>query len=259
MALDLTRDAATPTLEQAAHVLYVAWQQPDRTITPVGRLTLGMDGTYEFRYLTRASEIMGRPFTSFPSFDTVYRSERLFPFFENRMVPTGRSDYPDWAVSVGLDADADPFEVLASSGGPRATDTLELFRPPSVDRSLQRASMRFLVRGVRHRGEKAQDAVDHLRPGDRLAVRPDRDNDVDPLALLVQPSTGVPVGWVPAYLCPVLHRSSAANGGDFSSVVVTVRHVGDRKGPSHFRLLCDLEFPWPFEDDPFDTATFDCR
>lgn len=117
--------------------------------------------------------------------------------------------------------------------------------------------MRFLVRGVRHRGDEGQDAVDRLGPGDRLDVAPDPDNPADPLALLAQPHTGIPVGWIPAYLCPVLRRSSQETG-DFSEIVVTVPHVGDRHGPSHFRLLCDLHFPWPFDGQPFDTATFAC-
>ncbi|MDA8045708.1 MAG: hypothetical protein M0Z30_10805 [Actinomycetota bacterium] len=257
MAHDASRGTGTIVRARAdTRVLYVAWQQPDRTITPVGRLTIEVDGTYEFRYLTRAAAVMGRPLTSFPAFDVAYRSERLFPFFENRMVPVARSDYADWAASVGLEPDADPFEVLASSGGPRATDTLEVFAPPALDRVRRLASGRILVRGVRHRGEAAQIAVDALRPGDRLEVRPEPTNDVDRLALLVQPRTGVPLGWIPMYLCPALHRSSEASGGDFSRVEVTVRHVGDRHGPSHFRLLCDVVFPWPFDNEPFDTPDF---
>lgn len=189
MVLDASRGGATIVRARPdTRILYVAWQQPDRTITPVGRLAIDADGAYEFRYLSGAASVMARPLTSFPAFDGVYRSERLFPFFENRMVPVGRSDYPDWAASVGLDADADPFEVLASSGGPRATDTLEVFVPPALDRIRQLASGRILVRGVRHCSEDAQDAVDALRPGDRLEIRPEPTNDVDRLALLYRPA-----------------------------------------------------------------------
>ncbi|MGH9102218.1 MAG: hypothetical protein ACRDYD_04430 [Acidimicrobiales bacterium] len=42
----------------------------------------------------------------------------------------------------------------------------------------------------------------------------------------------------------------------WGAVEVTVRHVGERCGPSHFRLLCALVFPWSFPGTPFDTPDF---
>jgi hypothetical protein len=210
---------------------------------------------YEFRYLARARTVLARPFTSFPAFASQYVSARLFPFFENRMVPVERQDYGDWASSLGLPGDSDPFEILSSSGGMRATDTLEVFREPTVDPQTGTASLRFLVRGVRWR-EGANDEIDRLHPGDQLRLEPEPTNEADPLAALVIPDTGQPVGWVPAYLCPALHRSAAATPQSWSAMTTTVRHVGDRAGPSHFRLLCEVVFPWPFSDRPFDTPEF---
>lgn len=259
MESDVALDEHIPDRSHSgARVLFVAWRNPEtRSITPVGRLTVGhhdQDPAFEFRYLARARDVLAQPFTSFPDFDSRYRSTRLFPFFENRMVPVERADFGDWAASIGLPNDSDPFEVLASNGGMRATDTLEIFPEPLVDPATRTATLRFLVRGVRHR-EGANDEIDRLQPGDRLQLRPETTNEVDPLAVLVIPETGQAVGWVPAYLCPALHRSAAEHS--WSAMTTVVCHVGERLGPSHFRLLCEVVFPWPFRDHPFDTPEFE--
>jgi hypothetical protein len=260
MGVDVVVDEHAPVREDpAARVLFVAWRNPDtRSIIPIARLVVRDHNgaqTFEFRYLTRAPKVLARPLVSFPSFTGIYRSERLFPFFENRMVPTQRSDFRGWAASLGLSEDSDPFEILAQSGGTRVTDTFEVFPEPAVDREVGLASVRILVRGVRHR-EGANEEIDRLRPGDALRLCPEPDNGFDALAVLVVPSTCQAVGWVPAYLCGPLHRSAASTEGSWAAMKATVRHIGDPLGPSHFRLLCDLQFPWPYPDQPFDTPEF---
>ncbi len=244
----------------AKRVLFVAWQAPDsRAITPVGRLRVTRAAAgheYEFCYLRPARNVLGRPFASFPNFDVVYRSTELFPFFENRMVPRQSPDFAGMAASVGLRSDADPFEVLAISGGQRATDTLEVFPEPRTDRAASSASFRFLVRGARYR-PGAHDQIDRLQVGDHLRLEPEADNPVDPQAVLVVPASGTAVGWAPAYLCPALHRSASAATHGWDDLDATVSHIGDRSGPAHFRLLCEVSFPWPFPDGPFDTPEFE--
>lgn len=243
----------------SSRFLYVAWQnRENRRIVPVGRLALPRAGehqVFEFRYLARARQVLARPFTSFPDFNSRYQSEHLFPFFENRMVPAGSADFTGVASCLGLPDDANPFEVLASSGGLRATDTVEVFSEPYLNRVAGQAAVRFLVRGVRHQ-PGAHDKIDDLQVGDSLVLQPEPGNETDQLAVLVLASVGVPVGWVPAYLCPCLHRSASASARGWSDMVVTVRHIGGRSGPAHFRLLCDLSFPWPFPEGPFETDEF---
>lgn len=255
VALQERAPAARPV---PLRTLYVAWQDPGtHRILPVGRLRIvSADDSicFEFRYLAAARDVLARPFVAFPSFSDVYSSPDLFPFFENRMIPTARPDFEASAESVGLAHNSDPFEVLAFNGGRRATDTLEIFPEPEVDRDAGTASVHFLVRGIRHR-DGAQDAIDELRVGDPLMIRPEPDNPFDQFALLITPQSGQPIGWVPAYLCDVLHRSMGAPS-DWSAISCTVRHVGDRSGPAHFRLLCEAVFAWPFTEDPFDTPAF---
>ena len=143
VALDERAPAASGT---GTRILFLAWQNPDsRLITPVGRLrVLTHNGSlsFEFRYLARARGVLARPLTSFPDFDACYTSTRLFPLFENRMIPPDRVDFGSWAASLGLSDATDPFEVLAQSGGTRATDTLEVFPEPRIDHAAGVATLR---------------------------------------------------------------------------------------------------------------------
>jgi hypothetical protein len=261
MPSDLALDERAPVRTSLGRVLFIAWQVPEtRSITPVGRLRILPTGTtgdfeFEFRYLRAATSVLARPFASFPVFEATYRSSQLFPFFENRMVPVHSPDFAEMAASLGLADSTDPFEVLATSGGLRATDTIEVFPEPTIDVERREASFRFLVRGVRHRPD-ADDQIEHLRVGDRLRLEPQPDNPVDSRALLVMPDSGVAVGWAPAYLCPTLHRSARTTTSGWDNITTTVRHIGDRSGPPHFRLLCEIRFPWPFSDGPFENPDF---
>jgi hypothetical protein len=136
--------------------LYVAWQDGEsRLIMPVGRLI--RSGTrYEFAYIRAARAALERgfePLLSFPSLEGVYRSTFLPPLFHNRVMNRSREEYRNYVAELGLSADqAEPFTILARSGGRRSTDRLEVFAPPIV--TPRGAEGLFLARGVRHLGVK---------------------------------------------------------------------------------------------------------
>ena len=221
--------------------LYIAWQDPaSREISPVGALTRHEDGTYEYRYLRQAEALPGfRPFVAFPDLHRVYRSAEFFPFFENRLVPRDRTDFPAFVAAVDLPVDADPFEILARTQGRRATDTVEVFPEPVADPATGSVVVHFLVRGVRH-VPHAQEAIDTLAPGDQLRVVPDPQNPVDRFAVLLRTDDVRIVGWIPAYLTRLVHHGLGRDAGP----LVTVELIGDRSGPVHLRLLCRLEVEW---------------
>lgn len=238
--VDRSRGAPTTTRR-----LLVSWQDPEtRSIIPVGVLTQGTpDGSddYEFTYLRRAQEQPDfRPFVGFPDLTTVYRSSRLFPFFENRVMSSSRPDFAAFLESIGLNDGATPFEILAHSEGRRVTDTVEIFPEPVIgpDGALV---CRFHVRGVRHL-PGAHDVIDTLRVGQRLVVEAEPDNPTDPDAVLVL-DDGRRIGWVPAFLTSLVHvpRQLVDDG----AVEVVVERIGDRAGPVHQRLLCRLTARWP--------------
>lgn len=242
-------DARTPDAARAPAQLYVAWQDPaSRAIRPVGVLTAMVEAgepLYEYRYIRGALDIDAfRPFVEFPDLEGVYRSPVLFPMFQNRLMPRRRSDYPEYLASLGLDVadDPDPFEVLATSFGQRATDTVEVFEPPRLDERTGRARCRFLCRGVRHQ-DGAEAAIATLAVGDRLHLEVQPDNPVDPQAIRLRTDGGAYVGWVPAYLVNFLHRAARLAGG-LQQIDVHVEHR-NTEGPWHLRLLCTMASPMP--------------
>lgn len=233
--------------------LFVAWQDPDtRAMHPVGRLDrVERNGQtiYSFAYLRNASGLSGfRPFVNFPDLNARYEAPFLFPFFENRLMPRERADYAEFLQSLALGIEADPFEVLARSGGKRATDTVEVF-PEPIQRN-GHAQTLFLAR-VTHIPHAIQDTLE-LRPGTRLMVMHDLQNDYDEYALILRTDENKLVGFLPIYLAPVVHRCIQQFGRD--AVRVEVEHVADPQAPMHMRLLCRMFFQWnpehPFFDDP---------
>jgi hypothetical protein len=237
--------AATSRAPTAIQRLYVAWQDPtSRAMVPVGRLdrlvTDGNDG-HEFRYLRSTANMERfRPFVAFPELARTYRSDELFPFFENRLMPRARHDYPEYVAALGLTAEADPFEVLARSEGRRETDTIEVFPEPTFSGGFVRCHL--LVHGIRY-VPGAQEAIDTLQVGDQLSVVLDPQNPNDARAILLRDDTWQLLGWVPRYLTELVHTPLDHLGP--SSVEVRVAHVGHRDGPVHLRLLCALEARWP--------------
>lgn len=239
-----------------ARRLLVAWQHPtSRAFDIVGCLDLPVepDQPYRFAYFDRAKSVADfQPFVGMPDLQTVYESADLFPLFENRLTPRRRADYPDVAASVGLGADADPFEVLARTGGRRATDTVEVFGEPFVDPAGWFA-MPFLVRGLRHI-DGVEPIVDQLQTGAKLRLLWDVQNPMDTLALTVGDDQTRTLGWVPRYLAPPIHR--AAHQFGWSAISVSVEHIGDPFGPPHLRLLCQLGVRWDPREPVFTGPDF---
>lgn len=238
--------------------LIVAWRDPeDRTISPVGVLTVREDEsgrtTYGFSYLRAATELERfRPFTSFPDISRGYESDRLFPLFENRMMPRDRPDYEAYLRRLDLPLDADPFIVLGESGGRKATDRVEVFPTPEVD-SAGQLTCRFFARGIQYI-EGAELAVSRLRPGEALSLIEEPTNQYNARALLMHDRTAQPVGYVPNFLLDFVHdlRRMCDEG-----VQVTVAQVNPPEVPIHMRLLCRLTSCLPQGYVPFSGPEFE--
>lgn len=168
------------------------------------------------------------------------------------MMPRSRPDYDLLAARVDLAGDADPFEVLARTGGRRATDRIEVFAGPHRTEDGQSCVL-FFVRGIRH-VDRAAEAVASLRRGDRLQLVDDRGNPYNPRALILLVADGRQVGWVPDYLVEHVHELRELNGED---PAVLVEHVNDETAAPHMRLLCRLQAPWPDGYEPFSGEEFE--
>jgi len=236
--------------------LFVSWRDPSGSIHPIGLLVRHSDPgggeRFVFAYLKMA-ELLPQ-FTSLPGLPDLHRryeSSVLFPVFANRIMPRSRPDFDLLAHRVDMTSDADPFEVMARSGGLRQTDRIEVFSGP-IRTSDGRSRCLFFARGIRHI-DGAAEAVDGLEPGDRLILADDGTNSHNPRAVLLRVSDGHTVGYVPDYLVEHIHELRDLNDDD---PVVTVEHVNDARTAPHLRLLCCLDAPWPPGYEPFSDARF---
>jgi hypothetical protein len=129
----------------------------------------------------------------------------LFPLFSERLLAPDRPDLPQILKLLALESD-EPLEFLARSGGRRHGDTIELMAEPQTSPD-GAARCVFLVHGVRY-VKDAGDLINALRTGDRLSLRPDPHNSVNPRALLVT-TDGQPLGWVPDPILDFVHQMHA--------------------------------------------------
>ena len=224
--------------------LYVTWQDPDtRQWYPVGRLSYEK-GTYAFAY-TRGAKASSKfvPFGRMMDLGVVYLSNELFPLFANRLLPKSRPEYHDYLKWLGLDeSKADELEMLARSGGQRATDTLEIVPCPEPSPDNNYVAY-FFAHGLRHMSEKDQQRAATLNTGERLFLMQDVQNKADPMALLLRTDDPMSmVGYIPRYYSAEF--STVMSRVSQERVVVSVERVNP-DAPSNFRLLCKFVSPWP--------------
>jgi hypothetical protein len=236
-------------------ILFLAWQDPaNRCWHPIGRLTFN-DGLYQFVYVRGALEARRQcgfePLQSFPDLDAVYESQELFPLFHNRVMEPARPDFRQYAEWLNLPADADdPLVFLARSGGRRATDALELFPCPQPNDDGQ-YHIHFFVHGLQYMSAGSLAEVESLKPGERLLLMRDFQNEYDPNALMLRSSGDegrFAVGYCPRYLTADIFNLTG-NCPDYPEVLV--ERVNLPPAPLQVRLLCNLTTCWPEGYAPF--------
>lgn len=241
--------------------LFVTWRYREGLIHPVGRLTRRVceesqeSQAYRFVYFKNAENLMSEGFSllpGLPDLHRVYEGQELFPVFRKRQMPRQRPDYAEYLGKLGLDVDTDPFEVMARNEGRKVTDRIEVFAPPRRTDDGDLTTL-FFARGIRHR-DRASDAVTELGPGDRLVLKDDSHNKVNPLAIFIDTTSGEPVGWVPNYLVDTVHELRELNADD--ALTVTVEHVNPPEVAPYMRLICRLSTPWPDNYEPFSGPEF---
>ena len=228
--------AVAPAID-ARRRLFLIWQNPDtRRFIRVGALTELVDGRYVFAYSPDAGSGGFNPLVQFPDVHKTYVSDALPAFFINRVMTSQRQSYPAYLSAIGLDTPGldTPMELLARTGGARVTDTFHLVDDFTADPDGVVVT-RFLASGVRH-VDGATDALNRVRPGDRLELRPDATNPINPRAQLVCAESGDELGYVPDWLLDDLD-GLLARAGSYS---IIAERVNPDEHP-HLRLLCRIE------------------
>lgn len=224
----------SPPTSRAVRRFAVAWRNRQRrVITPVGVLDHRAGG-YRFQYLDGIGDpVEGfRPFIGFPDLNRVYESDRLWPFFDLRVMDRKRPDYPQYVRWLGLTVGASRLDILSRSGGERKGDSVLLAESPAVAEGGATEAI-FLVRGVSYavRQHGTEAVAESLQTGDRLTLVDDSTNEANPRALLLEASDGASVGWIPDLLVDYAHQ--VRSGGGF----VELLQNNGPTAPWHARLL----------------------
>ena len=219
--------------------LFLAWQDKrSRQWFPVGRLDADVaKSAYRFRYTggaKRAQRQSGFPLLlEFSDLRKDYRSKKLFPIFQNRVMNRKRPDFADYVRGLDLPDDADSIAILSANGGRRQTDSYEVFPKTEMDAD-GCFQWRFFLHGSRHVDVEDRQRIERLRPRESLLVTLDRNNPATDLAVEIRTKDNGMVGWAPDYLARDL---AAAETADCQAEVV---RVNPRSTPWNHRVLIEV-------------------
>lgn len=232
--------------------LYIAWQDPQsRLWHTVGQLnrekdlytfvyTRGALASPRFKYLGRMRDVHKK-----------YYSQELFPLFANRILNSSRPEYRDYVewLAMNPDKENDPMQLLARSGGERATDELYVFAYPETNDQGE-LELFFLSNGLRYLDPANLQRIGQLQTGDRLTLRHESENKHDAFALMLETDDLIKVGYCPRYLSRDLCQAM-----EKTTIQLTVERV-NLDAPIQFRLLCKAVFKLPegfelFADDEY--------
>ena len=231
--------------------LFLAWQDKrlknqkeagSRAWYPIGRLDIEEEGAfYRFSYLhgalTAQKQAGFQPLDAFPKLHEMYESGYLFPLFQNRLIKANREDYIEYLTRLDLSPGADPFEILAISGGGRQTDNLEVFPKIQIhgDGSF---SCRFFLHGWRHVNSTSQQRLNTLDGGELLQVCLELNNPVTGTAIQLQTTKDYFIlGWAPRYL---IKDVLAAVAQDSVGMRAHVVRYSPPPAPHNQRVLVEL-------------------
>ncbi len=232
--------------------LFLAWQDKrlrgdhedgSRAWFPIGRLDADPnDAHYRFAYtrgvLQARAKAGFQPLEAFPKLEALYESAELFPLFQNRLISTKREDYAEYLHRLDLSPGADPFEILAISGGGKQTDNLEVF-PKILTRRDGSFSCRFFLHGWRHVNQPSQERTHTLRPGDQLQVSLELNNPATGVAIQIESANDYfMLGWAPRYL---IKDALKAISGDPAKIQARVIRVNPPPAPHNQRVLIEIE------------------
>ena len=222
-------------------VLYIAWQDSEtRLWHTVGQLSRQND-LYRFTYTKGAlASPRFKYFGRMLDLHENYYSRELFPLFANRILNSSRPEYPDYVrwLAMNPDTENDPMQLLARSGGERATDELYIYAQPEINDHGD-MELFFLSNGLRYLDTASLERILRLKSGDHLELREENDNSYDRFALRLETDDLIKVGYCPRYLNKDLRRIMKK-----TEVILTVERL-NHDAPIQFRLLCKAVFKLP--------------
>ncbi|MGL3806193.1 HIRAN domain-containing protein [Paeniglutamicibacter sp. R2-26] len=219
-------------IHQVSRSLWLIWKHPDTgRYSRVGQLDSLSTGEFEFSYedVTLLPPEFA-PLAEFPDVNRQYRGPGLPAFYANRVMSDTRSAYGQYMDWLGLDPNTQnvPIEILARTGGERATDTFHVVERPL---SAEEFSSYFFVSGIRYTGFEISSGSVAL--GDKLRIVPEPENPFNSHAIVLESKRSEKIGWIPDWMLAVFPTSDASN-----ELVITVEKI-NIDAPHRMQLLCN--------------------
>lgn len=202
----------------------------------MGELTSLGGGEYGFAYTDGAGNADLVPLAEFPDLGASYVTRSLPAFFANRVMSSRRSSYRTYLSWLGLGDAPTPMEILARTGGGRATDTFHVVDPFDPGEGGLRSG-RFFACGLGH-VDQIDAALSDVRPGHKLRLVDEPETPGTPLAIQLGAGRARDertVGWVPDWLVGDAQEMRET----YVDPTITVDRV-NRDAPNHLKLLCLL-------------------
>ena len=235
--------------------VFVMWQDlaGTRMWHPVAKLTQESENSYIFTYTKGASH---KSFPSFPNMEKkekAYKSDQLFTFFKNRLMPESRPEHDSMFEWSGLTASSkDYLELLAISGGEKKTDHFRIINIPQNKDGFYR--VKFFVSSINYLNSDEKANLNNLKESDKLDFSFDEENNVDCDATILLKELNQKIGYLPHYLCKDLKKLLQLNSKENLSIQVLKVNLD---APAQYKVLCELVTPWVNGFKPFDNVEFE--
>lgn len=189
---------AVPAIDR----LLVIWRDPTQDARHLIGILTRAHGEIRFWYEQDLSAARSKGFRLLPEFTehrveaSPYVERYLFALFAERIPSRSRPDARTMLAGWGVERVDDQFEVLARSGGIRATDRIELAEYRSDDDELA-TPLEFRVANRRHLEDAAP-----LSIGDEVTLIREPSNDYDSRTTVID-RAGHRAGYVPQPYVPM--------------------------------------------------------
>lgn len=231
---------------------FILWQDStqSRMWKAVAKLTQKDDGQYEFFYTQGANHKNFHGFVGMEDKNHTYKSEKIFTFLRNRILPESRPEHDRMFSWVELPLEEkDYFSLLALSGAEKKTDYIRLINIPIIENGVYKT--RFFVSGIHYLTDEQKQYLSSIQSGDILTYQFELNNSVDKNAIMLFKEHQI--GYLPAYLCEEFKRLIDLYG-ESSLQIQVVKYNAD--APSQYQLLCELTINVDDDFKPFNRDDF---
>lgn len=231
---------------------FILWQDltQSRMWKAVAKLTQQDDGQYEFFYTQGAKHKNFHGFAGMEDKTRTYKSEKIFTFLRNRILPESRPEHDKMFSWLELSLEEkDYFSLLALSGGEKKTDYLRLINIPTIENGVYKT--RFFVSSINYLTNEQKSSLLSLQVGDLLTYQFDQDNPIDKNAIML--FNHQQIGYLPAYLCEEFKKILGLYGESDLQIKVVKYNID---APMQYQVLCELTVKVDDNYEPFNRDDF---